>query len=204
MHRSLSLSEPGSTFYYNNGDYILLGKIIESVEKDSFERVLHQRILSPLHIKNSGLLTNRNAKKIKNLAQGYTWNRKDSILKRDADKMIQNYYASGAMYATAEDLAKFSDALFLKKSLLNDTSIESLLATYPETNNYGYGLCVRFNDFNDDKTIVKVTERYGRIWGINTLFTYVFEHDISIISLSNNNKNNPWNVHNFIHKQFLD
>ncbi len=32
--------EPGSKFYYDNGDYIILGKIIESVEKDTYDNVL--------------------------------------------------------------------------------------------------------------------------------------------------------------------
>ncbi|MEO0341636.1 MAG: SUMF1/EgtB/PvdO family nonheme iron enzyme, partial [Bacteroidota bacterium] len=49
--------EPGSKFYYDNGDYIILGNIIASIEKDSYEKVLHRRILSPLKMDNSGLIT---------------------------------------------------------------------------------------------------------------------------------------------------
>ena len=207
LHRYCSgemVNEPGSTFYYNNGDYIILGKIIESIEKDTYENVLHKRILKQLQMTNSGLITNENVDQLTNLAQGYTWNREKKTLKKDGDRFLQNFYASGAMYSTAKDLAKFSDALLLKRTLLSDESLVSFMMTHPETKNYGYGLWVRFRDYKDDKTIVKVTERYGRIFGINTLFSYVLDHDISVITLSNTNKINPWSVNNFVHKQFLD
>jgi CubicO group peptidase (beta-lactamase class C family) len=42
------ISKPGTKFEYNNGDYILLGKIIEKIYNKPFEKVLNEQILIPL------------------------------------------------------------------------------------------------------------------------------------------------------------
>ncbi|OJJ14868.1 hypothetical protein BKI52_40645 [marine bacterium AO1-C] len=178
---------PGSTFNYANGDYIILGKIIEQLTKDTYQNVLQKRILTPLKMQSSGLITNTN--KPKNLAQGYTRNRKTKKITRDADKLFQNYFSGAAMYATATDLAKFADALYDKKTLLKPNSMKLFLQNYLQTRGYGYGLWVRYSTYN--KTKVKVAERYGRIWGINTLVGRLMDHGITIIVLGNTNLVNP-------------
>ena len=178
---------PGSTFNYANGDYIILGKIIEQLTKDTYQNVLQKRILTPLKMQSSGLITNTN--KPENLAQGYTWRRKTKKMTRDADKLFQNYFAGAAMYATAEDLAKFADALYDKKTLLKPASLKLFLRNYPQTRGYGYGLWVRYSTYN--KTKVRVAQRYGRIWGINTLVGRLMDHGITVIVLSNTNLVNP-------------
>ena len=53
------LNQPGKVFSYNNADYIVLGRIIESVTGKTFERVLEERILAPLGMHDSGLLHQR-------------------------------------------------------------------------------------------------------------------------------------------------
>ena len=63
------IAEVGSTFNYNNGDYIILGKIIEKVSNDSYQNVLKQRILVPLKMDETGLIVT--SEDIQNLAQGY-------------------------------------------------------------------------------------------------------------------------------------
>lgn len=198
------VSTPGSTFYYNNGDYIILGKVIEAIERDPYQKVLKRRILDPLGMKNSGFVTNENADILNDLVKSYKWDQKSKVFVKDAKKLYQNWYASAAMYSTAEDLSKFSDALFLNQTLVSKFSLKTLLTTHPKTKNYGYGLWVQFHEYHDDKTVLKIYERYGRIWGINTLFTYIPEHDISVISLANTNKMSPWSLNNFVHKQILD
>ena len=47
---------PGAGFWYNNGDYILLGQIVEQVEQEAFGSVLTRRILRPLAMADSGPL----------------------------------------------------------------------------------------------------------------------------------------------------
>ena len=47
---------PGKVFDYNNCDYIMLGKIIERVCGKSYDAVLAERILTPLHLTHTGML----------------------------------------------------------------------------------------------------------------------------------------------------
>mgnify|MGYP001118214144 CR=1 FL=1 len=180
---------PGSTFNYANGDYIILGKIIEQLTKDTYQNVLQKRMLTPLKMQSSGLITNTNQPQ--NLAQGYTRSRKTKKITRDADKLFQNYFAGAAMYATASDLAKFADALYDQKTLLKPATLKLFLQNYSQTRGYGYGLWVRHSTYN--KTKVKVAERYGRIWGINTLVGRFMSHGITVIVLGNTNLVNPGN-----------
>ena len=199
------VAEPGTKFYYDNGDYIILGKIIESIENDTYVNVLNRRILTPLKMNNSGLITNSNYEKLnleKGFPKGYSWDKNAKVFNKDKQVYIQNYFSGAGMYATVTDLAKFSDALFLEKSLLNESSMELLLQTYPEGNQYGYGLWSRF--YERGKEIIKVAHRPGRNMGINTMFNYVLDHDISIIMFSNTNKISVDGFTNSIQRQIFE
>jgi len=175
--------EVGSNFSYNNGDYIILGKIIEVVTQKSFHQVLGERILSPLKMNNTGLIL-KSADTI-NLPKGYSWNEDINSFEKDPPRLFQNYWSSGAMYSTSSDLLKFTDELFGGK-LINKSSIELLLRTYPETKSYGYGLWIRYPRYN--KTVPKVAQRFGQIWGINTLISHFIDKNITVIVLANTNK----------------
>ncbi|MEN0005544.1 MAG: SUMF1/EgtB/PvdO family nonheme iron enzyme [Bacteroidota bacterium] len=197
--------EPGSRFDYSNADYIILGKIIEEVENNSFENVLSQRILVPLGMNESGLITNENFKKFeqeKRFPKGYSWNNEAEVMEADKDVYIQNFFSAGGMYSTVNDLSKFSDALYLNKSLLNQESMDLLLQTYPDKNEYGYGTWVRFHDRG--KQVIKAANRPGRNLGINTMFSYVFEHDISIIIFLNTDRVSIDSFVSYIQKQLLE
>src|SRR5215213_11947286 len=61
--------EPGSKFSYNNSGYFLLGAIIEQVTGKPYARVLQERILDPLQMKDTGY--DDDAPLIKKRAAGY-------------------------------------------------------------------------------------------------------------------------------------
>ncbi len=189
----------GSTFNYNNGDYIILGKIIEKVSNNSYQNVLKHRILVPLKMDETGLIVT--TEDIQNLAQGYKWNDEQKLFKKDPKRLFQNYYSAGAMYSSAEDLMKFSTALF-NGTLLDDHAMKMLVRTYPETKSYGYGLWVRYPKYN--KTVPKVAQRFGQIWGINTLISQFIDHDITVIVLANSDKVNVSEFQNIIGEKLLD
>ena len=58
-------------------------------------------------------------------------------LANDLPVYIENWYAAGAMYSTARDLLKFSDALFGSKLLKAETLA---LMFKPGLDDYGYGV----------------------------------------------------------------
>lgn len=164
---------PGEVFDYNNGEYVILGKIIERVTGKSFEAVLQEYVLNPLSMTNSGMCVQ--AKIIPNLADTYSYNTKTGELEKSKPGFIQNWYSAGAMYSTTADLLTFMNNLFQFKVIKK----ESLLKlTTPGLDNYGYGVWIRGNDH-------KVLERYGRIRGTNTVILRFLDSDLTIIILGN-------------------
>ncbi len=193
------IAEAGSTFNYNNGEYLILGKIIEKVTNNSYENVLKKRILNPLQMENSGLITTSSM--LEDFAQGYKWNNETNVFEKDPERLYQNYFSAGAMYSTATDLIKFSDALYGNK-LIDENSLKLLLTNYPQTRNYGYGLWVIYPKYN--RTVVKVSQRFGRIWGVNTLLSSFLDHDITVIVLANTDKVFVSEFQNIIGEQILN
>jgi D-alanyl-D-alanine carboxypeptidase len=174
------VSEVGSSWDYNNGDYIVLGKVIESVTGKPYSSLLKERILDPLDMNDTGMILG--SKETEGLARGYYWDDTDDSLKPNPPTKVQNYFAAGAMYSNARDLLMFVDAFFEGK-LVSERSRSLLLRTYPETPGYGYGVWVRYPEYN--RTVPKVVQRYGRLWGINTLVSHFIEDDITVVVLSN-------------------
>lgn len=103
-------NEPGQVFDYNNADYIILGKIIERVYGESYEQALKKEILQPFGLHDSGMLYQYDV--IDNLADTYFFREDLKRLVNDLPVYIENWYTAGAMYSTAADVLKFSNALF--------------------------------------------------------------------------------------------
>lgn len=170
------INEPGTKFDYNNGEYMILGRILEVIYQMTYEEILSQKILTPLKMHNSGLISHY--KLIKNLATPYY---KDKTL----DHLIPNipiymgdFSAAGAMYSCTSDLIKFNNALFDYKLIKKET-LDQLLT--PGLDDYGYSVWIR------DVEKYKRMERYGRIAGANCVWFHYLNIDLSIIILSNTN-----------------
>lgn len=63
------VNEPGKKFDYNNGEYMILGRILEVIYKKPYEQILEEQILIPLGMNNSGIINHY--KLIANLATPY-------------------------------------------------------------------------------------------------------------------------------------
>ena len=124
------VKEPGKEFDYNNADFIILGKIIEKISGKTYEENLKEKILLPLQMTNSGLLSQE--KIIDKLADTYFYRDDLKTLANDLPVYISNWYAAGAMYSTADDILKFSNALFggklLKQETLKQTKAQHCIA----------------------------------------------------------------------------
>lgn len=172
------VNEPGKVFSYNNGEYIILGKIIETIYGKAFGEVLKQQILEPLGMLNTGMLFQQNI--IDNLADTYFMREDLKQWVNDLPVYIENWYASGAMYSTAPDLMKFSDALFGNKLLTTET-VNKMLE--PGLDSYGYGLWV--SNFDINNKIFKVVKRPGSIMGAQAMLFHIPDENLTIIILSN-------------------
>jgi CubicO group peptidase (beta-lactamase class C family) len=77
--------EPGKQFSYDNGDYIILGRIIEIITGKSFAQNLAERILKPLKMMNTNLLYSKDI--ISGLAETYNY-----------DDSLEVFYKDDPMY----------------------------------------------------------------------------------------------------------
>ncbi|TDH23528.1 class A beta-lactamase-related serine hydrolase [Segetibacter sp. 3557_3] len=173
---------PGSTFKYENGGYIILGKIIELATGKSYAENLHTMILEPLGMKNTGFIADRRL--VKELAQAYLYNDSTKSFTNDPPYYIENYHASAAMYSTVEDLLKFDQALFNYK-LLSKATIGLMLTSYPKLWSVAYGFWVTENKYGNIKA--RAADRQGAMTGSNTSWLHLVDQNITVIIFSNTN-----------------
>jgi len=169
---------PGKVFDYNNADYIILGKIVERIYGATYESVVTKRIIQRLGLMNTGMLHQSDV--VTGLADTYFFRDDLKRLANDLPVYPENWYAAGAMYSTADDLLKFSDAVFNGK-LVNADSLALMLK--PELDDYGYGVWVyKMKIGNSRPTIVK---RPGAIMGAQSMLFHILDQNVTIIILSN-------------------
>ena len=169
---------PGKVFDYNNADYIVLGKIIERLYSDTYERVLRDRILQPLKMENTGMLHQGDI--LDGLADTYFFRPDLKAMVNDLPVYPENWYAAGGMYSTVDDVLTFSNALFRAKLLKKETLA---LMTTPGLDDYGYGLWAYDTKVNGKKH--RVVKRPGQIMGAQTQLYRFLDEDVTIIILSN-------------------
>lgn len=174
------VNEVGKVFDYNNGDYIILGKIIEKMTGKTYAEVLKERILEPLGMSESGMLYQQDI--VRNLSNTYFKRDGTKPLVNDLPVFIENWYSAGAMYSTTSDLLKFSNALYGFK-LLKPETLGLMLK--PGLDNYGYGLWVPSIDIGGVQ--YRVAQRPGSVMGANGVLLRFLDKDLTVIILSNTN-----------------
>jgi CubicO group peptidase (beta-lactamase class C family) len=143
QHKKMKFS-PGERFDYNDGGYILLGIVIESLTGMSFPAFVQENVFNPAGMKDSGYFpTNQLPERT---AYAY--------IKNPDGTWRTNFFAvpivgapDGGAYTTAPDMARFWKALTENK-LLNADTAELLLKTQIATSwkspytHYGYGVWI--------------------------------------------------------------
>ncbi len=176
--------KPGKDLNYNNIDFTILGKMIETVTGKSYLDNLNERIISPLGMDNTGLLIG------KDLPADVmsSFEIKKGVKKPELNIHIENFWAAGSMYSTVKDLLKFTQAL--KKEELISSAAKSLL--FKSEPNLGYVAlgCWTFNTpFVAGRP--KVLERRGGILGSTSVLMTSLDGPETLIVLSNTDAFNP-------------
>ena len=163
---------PTAAFNYNNSDYILLTHLLEVITKKSYSELVHQAIIKPLRMHNSGVISEDRI--ISGLAYGYHnysfgAGEPNLPLKNDAPLYLSNYAGAGAIYSTAADLLKLVHALKDHKLLNPQTT--ALLATPQQKGFVEYARGYPAIGFycNDKSVPPLVLERRGSINGFNSV-----------------------------------
>jgi CubicO group peptidase (beta-lactamase class C family) len=174
--------KPGEKFTYSNSGYLLLGAIIEKVSGKPYEQILHEKILNPLKMNNTGY--DHHETILKNRASGYEKNENKF---RNADYIDMSVpFSAGALYSTVEDLYLWDQALY-NETLLPSNTRDLLFKPYVNTMgaSYGYGWFVIKTPIGNTSDSVKVIGHIGGINGFNTSIQRI-PSDKHLIVLLNN------------------
>ncbi len=182
--------EPGERFSYSNSGYFLLGVIIEKLSGKSYEEMLHDKIFTPLNMKDSGY--DHHADILKNRATGYEKNGNAHVNSRYLDMSIP--YAAGSLYSTVEDLYLWDQALYANQ-LLPKKYMEMYFKPYiPAFGNmhYAYGWSVGKMPIGQSTDSIYTIGHGGGINGFNTNISRA-PSDKSLVVLLNNTGGAPLN-----------
>ncbi|WP_336959063.1 serine hydrolase domain-containing protein [Chryseobacterium contaminans] len=175
------INKPGTKFSYNNGDFILLGKIIEKIYNKPFETVLKEQILVPLKMKNTGFLHHNDI--IQNIDEGYSADTADPFnLHTPTNTYIDNFYSAGAMYSTPKDLLIFDQAIF-NSILITKKTLATMLTADPKLEDTALGFWVYPKKFGSINTVF--AERQGEGYGHSANWVHLVDKNLSVIILSN-------------------
>ncbi len=114
------LFEPGTAWNYSNIGIAALGRIIEVVTHEPFDRFMSERIFAPLEMQDTSFFVP--AEKERRVAAVYTY--EDGRLKRATLTRSQFPRPEGGVFSTAGDIARFYQ-MILNKGTLNGRRILS-------------------------------------------------------------------------------
>jgi CubicO group peptidase (beta-lactamase class C family) len=165
--------EPGKGFGYNNSGYYLAGIIIEKATGKSYWQNVRELIFTPLGMDNSGFDFNNLPDNIK--AIGYQFlNGNEQKPYSYVDSTVG--YSAGAIYSTAGDLFKWTQAI-ANQTLLSSKSWK--LAFTRKASDYGIGF--RINHFFGRNYI----KHSGGYPGFVSEFIYYPKEEVTIILFKN-------------------
>jgi D-alanyl-D-alanine carboxypeptidase len=183
--------KPQTRWSYSNTGYIILGRIVEKVSGEPFDKFLTERILKPLGMEHS-LFEPANG--VKGVAQGYT-----SFALGDPEPAVREasgwIHAAGGLYSTASDLARWDLALMSGK-VLKAASFD--LMTEPRklldgrVKNYGCGLMITQRE---GETVFR---HGGAVSGFLTQNAFVPRTNSAVIVLANSENAEVSQIHTAI------
>ncbi len=100
--------KPGEKSEYSNSNYVLLGYIIEILDKQPYAQCLKTRITEPLQLKNTGVFVPANC--AKHIAQSYKMGQESWVPTTQTHVSIPG--GAGAILSTPADLCLFITQLF--------------------------------------------------------------------------------------------
>lgn len=184
---------PGQKHSYSHSGYVLLGLILETSTGKTMEKVLTQKILTPLGMENTGVenstipLRNKADSYLKNWGGYYDFayeNWSEFILEETESQAEQ--FAAGSMYSTVEDLQRWNNALSTEK-LLPKKYLDMMFTKHITAGGryYGYGCYLEQMFVGKENKAIPFFSNYGFMDGSKTHFISIPSTNSMIILLSN-------------------
>ena len=171
--------EPGSTFRYNNLDFIALGRVVAALDGRPFAEALRARVLEPAGMTETVLLDD--ARVEPRLATAAIA-QDDGTFAPPPPVRLAAFGASGAAAGTAQDLLRF-DAALLDGRLLSPALRDSMFTADP---NLGFvALSVWTYTMQVDGRPVRLVERQGWIGGFRALNLLAPDDGLALVVLAN-------------------
>ena len=182
-----TVGKPGLQFHYSNFGYHLLALILEKVYQKPFSQLLQQKICKPygLDLTFSEI---DNQKVHKKVAEGYSYNQKDSSYRRNN---FIDLTLGRRIFSTTKDLYKWSKLLSNGEIISNRSYIlmtTNHLQEIDKDNSYGYGFVV-FDGGNYKMGNLDINQNYilhgGSTEGFKAMLTNINDGELIIALLSN-------------------
>lgn len=158
----------GTKHEYSNTNYILLGYILEDIEKAPYSKILNTRIVKKLDLKNTYYGSAINT--FKNECLSYYYNDDDGSLHEAKQAKMINPGGAGGIVSNPSDLVIFLDALF-QGNLISKQSF-SIMTTIKDE--YGSGV------LSTKKDGMTIFAHNGTIDFFRSMYVYIPEQDIAI------------------------
>ena len=134
--------EPGNGWHYSDMNYALLGLLIEKLDRKSLAQSIRDRIIRPLHLKNTYFEFYEKTETTESRLHQYV----GVIDFNDVNTSFD--WSGGGLVSTHQDLAIFIEALFEGK-LISEQSLQKMIAVEKTNENHlPYGLGVYQSVYN--------------------------------------------------------
>ena len=177
------LHEPGTTFHYSSLGYNVLGIAAERVSDLSFAEVVAQEVTKPLGLHNT--LVDHPLEIIANRTRFYT-RFPDGVVRNTIWRDSSDYYPSGGMLSTAEDLARFASAVF-GGAWLSPDSMAALTTELATKSGDLVGYTFGWQIIQDDSGAVTYYEHGGETNGAYAFVRYYPAERIAVSGIANAN-----------------
>lgn len=190
---------PGQIIRYSNQGFALAGYLVELISKLPYTYYIDENILKPLGMEHSSFLFKPSI--LANLAVGYRYKNGGY---QQLPILYTNDIPSGALNATATDIAKFAIAHLQNGRygtirILQDATAQQMhqqqFTHHPQLPGQAYGFYERFQNE------LRLLEHAGHISGFKSRFVLIPEQNIGFFSAYNNNKGQ---LHSKLINEFLD
>lgn len=169
--------EPGTDWNYGNSGYYLLGLIVEEVTGMSYEQAMEHYILDPLGLEDTGYAAS--GKVIDRLASGYV--KTPEGYERAPFFHSSAGFSAGMMYATAEDMFRWTRALAAGEIIRNPYHLQNMIT--PQMEDYGFGLFVGEQRIGERDELV--FSHSGNVNGFTSQLAYFSDSDYTLIIMDN-------------------
>lgn len=186
---------PGERWKYNNSGYYLLGMVIETVTGRPYAGYLESEFFRPLGLRHTSYCPNQPAA---GHAEGYQVGSGGTT---PAPALSMTHpYAAGALCSTAEDLARWTDALTEGRAVSPESFRRMTAATVlPSGTDTGYGYGLARGKLENAQRIA----HGGGIHGFVSYLSHYPEQDVTIAVLTNSTGTNPQKLEETLARRVL-